>query len=130
MASPEHDEQVALIEWAGMQRINGRPIVDFLAAIPNGGKRNSFEAYRLKRAGVKAGVSDLILAYPVAHYHGMWIEMKARDNGRLTPEQRDWIDLMQSVGYHAGCYRGFDEARVAIERYLALAGRVYLNGSH
>lgn len=126
----EHAEQVALVRWASLQHINGRPIGDYLASIPNGGKRGRFEAYRLKQAGVKAGVSDLVLAYPVAPYHGMWLEMKAR-GGRLSETQRDWLELMRSVGYHAVCCVGFDEARIAIERYLGLAGRVYLtNGAH
>ena len=130
MATPEHDEQVALVNWARFARINGEPVADYMPHIPNGGKRNRFEAYRLKQAGVIPGVSDLFLAYPIAPYHGMWIEMKARDNGRMSDEQRDWLERMKAVGYHAVCCRGFDEARVAIERYLGRAGRVYLNGSH
>lgn len=129
MATPEHNAQVALIGWAKVNRINGRPIADYMPAIPNGGKRNRFEAYRLKQAGVIPGVSDLFLAYPVGPYHGMWLELKAR-GGRLTDLQRNWLELMRSVGYHAVCCEGFDEARLAIERYLALSGRVYLNGSH
>lgn len=129
MRSLEHAEQVALIGWARCQRINGRPITDFLAAIPNGGARHPAVAAKLKAEGVKSGVSDLFLAYPVAPYCGMWLELKAR-GGRLTDAQREWIETMRSVGYFAICCVGFDEARVAIERYLGLAGRVYLNGSH
>ena len=49
---------------------------------------------------------------------------------KLTDAQREHIERLRARGYHAVCCVGFDEARVAIERYLGLAGRVYLNGSH
>lgn len=128
MRSLEHGEQVALVGWARCQRFNGTPISDDLHAIPNGGQRNPAVAAKLKAEGVTPGIPDLMLTIPVAPYHGMFIEMKSR-GGRLTDAQREHIERLRARGYHAVCCVGFDEARVAIERYLGLAGRVYLNGS-
>lgn len=129
MRSLEHNEQVALIGWARCQRFNGTPIADDLHAIPNGGQRHPAVAAKLKAEGVTPGIPDLMLTIPVSPYHGMFIEMKSR-GGRLTEPQREHIERLRARGYHAVCCVGFDEARVAIERYLGLAGRVYLNGSH
>lgn len=102
---------------------------DDLHAIPNGGQRHPAVAAKLKAEGVTPGIPDLMLTIPVSPYHGLFIEMKAR-GGRLTESQREQIERLRARGYHAVCCVGFDEARVAIERYLGLAGRVYLNGSH
>lgn len=129
MANPEHDEQVALVQWADYQRFNGEAIGEDLFAIPNGARTSMSVAKRLKAEGLRSGVPDLMLAIPVAQYHGLFIEMKAR--GKYpSPEQRARIERLQRRGYKAVCCQGFDAARVEIERYLGLAGRVYLNGSH
>lgn len=125
----EHLEQTQLLAWARYQRFNGTPIADDLHAIPNGGQRHPAVAAKLKAEGVTSGIPDLMLTIPVPPYHGLFIELKAR-GGRLTDNQRDHIERLRARGYHAVCCVGFDEARVAIERYLGLAGRVYLNGSH
>lgn len=127
MRSLEHLEQCALIRWADLQLFNGIRIGERLFAIPNGGARHPAVAGKLKAEGVRRGTLDLMLRIPVHPYHGMFIEMKAR-GGRLTVEQREFIETAKADGYHAVCCVGFDDARVAIERYLGLAGRVYLNG--
>ena len=129
MSRNEHAEQVALMDWAQYQRFNGARISDDLFAIPNGGHRHPAVAAKLKAEGVTAGIPDLMLTIPVHPYHGLFIELKAR-GGRLTDSQRAHLERLRDRGYHAVCCVGFDEARIAIERYLGLAGRVYLNGSH
>ncbi len=48
--------------------------------------------------GAKAGVSDLFLAYPNPIYHGLWIELKSEE-GHLSFEQKQWLNLMADVGY-------------------------------
>lgn len=121
MRDLEHREQCALIEWARYQRFNGTPISDDLHAIPNGGQRHPAVAGKLKAEGVKAGIPDLMLTIAVPPYHGLFIEMKAID-GRLTESQREQIERLSARGYRAVCCMGFDEARIAIERYLGLAG--------
>jgi hypothetical protein len=124
----EHEEQKALIEWADYQRFNGEPIGKYLYAIPNAGDRHPAVGAKMKAEGLRAGFPDLGLAIPVGHWHGLFIEMKAV-GGRLRPNQRDWLERLQGMGYKTACCPGFDLARIEIERYLALAGRLYLNGS-
>jgi len=79
----EDTEAEALWQWAQTQPIPR----DYLLHIPNGGKRNVREAARLKKQGVRAGVSDYLLAYPCGGYHGLWIELKA-GRGKPTKPQK------------------------------------------
>src|SRR3569833_788803 len=85
---------------------------------PNGGSRTIHEGAALKRQGVKAGVSDLFFAYPAAPYHGLWIELK-RIGGILSPMQKDWLRLMNLVGYKAIVAYGWESARDEILTYLS-----------
>lgn len=54
-------EQAALFQWAFTVR-QTFPELRLMYHIPNGGKRNRFEAANLKRQGVKAGGSGHLLA--------------------------------------------------------------------
>lgn len=124
----EDDHQQALINWARCSRIrhdlfSAYRIIDFLIAIPNGGKRNPREAARLKAQGVKAGVSDLLLALPLNNKAGLWIEMKRPIvKGKKKPitsdTQIEWQNKMITAGYDAVVCFGLDEAKDQIEKYL------------
>ncbi|MBT8449564.1 MAG: VRR-NUC domain-containing protein [Gammaproteobacteria bacterium] len=114
MKHDEDDEQAALFDWAAYI-----PALRWLHAIPNGGNRNPIEAKRLKRQGVRAGVSDVFLPVPVPPYHGMYIEMKkATGPVRVTPQQKAFIRDMELQGYKCAVCRGFDEARKTISDYM------------
>lgn len=67
----ESDEQIRIFDYA---QYNHK--LRWLFAIPNGGSRDIREAVRLKRQGVKAGVSDMFLPIPNSMYHGLFIELK------------------------------------------------------
>lgn len=109
----EDAEQTALFDWA-----KHYPVLDWLFAVPNGGKRNKFEAARLKRQGVKAGVYDVFLPVPVKPYAGLWIEMKRPDGkGRLTDNQRSFGAAMAIAGYKCEVCNGAKEAIQAIKMY-------------
>ena len=106
----EDEEQMQVVQWAAMQM--GRwPDLQWLYHIPNGGKRRRTEAARFKALGVKAGVPDLCLPVPKGGYHGLYIEMKRQEGGKLSKEQRDWIEGLDKNGY---CVRRCDGARQAI----------------
>lgn len=77
----ETSHHIGLIHWAKTQPI----LSDYLIHIPNGGYHHPREAKKLKKMGVKAGVSDLLLAYPNDYYHGLWIELKS-PKGKLSSE--------------------------------------------
>ena len=122
----EDDEAASLIRWRDLYA-RRYPELGLLIAIPNGGYRNAREAARLKRMGVRAGVSDYFLAvsrWPLpgdyeAVEHGLWLELKAGKN-KATPEQLEWLRLMQEQGYATRVATGWVEAARAIAEYLGL----------
>lgn len=113
----EEQEQAAVIEWA-MLMSKQFPDLEDIFHIGNGGLRSKSEAVRLKKIGVKPGVSDLFLPAPVGKYHGLWVEMKRQKGGKLSPDQKDWIDRMNRKGYLAVRADGAEEACEIIYKYL------------
>lgn len=108
----EHNEQVVLINRIKALAVNDPRFAlaaDRTHAIPNGGGRSRAEAGRLKAEGVKSGVSDLFVALPAAAQHGLYIEMKAA-KGRVSDEQRAWIERSLALGYPAHVCWSADEA--------------------
>lgn len=113
----ESVEQQCLFRWAAYNR--GRwPEMKLMYHIPNGGTRSKAEAGRFRAEGVKAGVPDICLPVARGGYHGMYIEMKRRKGGRVSPEQAAWIDALIHEGYVAVVCRGWEEAAREIERYM------------
>lgn len=118
MEQEEAREQEALFRWAAYER--GKwPELAAMHHIPNGGSRNKAEAARLKAQGVRAGVPDICLPAARGCYHGLYIELKRRNGGRVSEAQREWIEYLENAGYCARVCHGWDEARETIEKYLA-----------
>lgn len=120
----EDMHQAALFGWASAATVGDIAVGDYLLAIPNGGKRNKREALKLKRCGVKAGVSDLFLPVPRGTMHGLWIELKApahmgKPAGKPTKLQLDWLNRMGDQGYAAIICHGWEAAAQTITDYLS-----------
>ena len=113
-------EQEALFDWA--KATFGRyPELKLLYHIPNGGKRNRFEAAHLKRQGVKAGVPDICLPVPRGGFHGLYIELKAGSN-KPTDSQNKWLSALRAQGYAAEVCVGWKQAQELITEYLGMRG--------
>ena len=112
----EAGNQKAVFLWAALN-FNTYPQLRFLAHIPNGGFRDKREAASLKAQGVKRGFPDLFLTWPNKTFHGLFIEMKAK-NGVVSQEQDAWITHLNSVGYLAIVCYSWEEARDVILEYL------------
>lgn len=113
----EDQEQAALMQWA--RTMEGRwPELADLHAIPNGGLRSKATAARLKATGVKPGVPDLHLPVARQGCHGLYIEMKRRHGGRISPDQLRWMEELTRQGHRCAVCRGWEEAKRVIEEYL------------
>lgn len=97
----EHEEQVRLVHWFKKQYPNVG-----IFAIPNGGHRNKVTAYKMKMEGQSKGVPDLFIPE-----WKLFIEMKRQKGGRLSPEQKEWLNYLESVGYETQVCNGFEQAR-------------------
>ena len=109
----EADEQRQLIQYA-----RGKPWGQFLFHVPNESVGGHGWMIRNRQMGMRKGVPDLMLPIPMHGYHGLFIEMKTK-TGRLSEEQRRWLNALNRFGYLAVMCKGWEEARDEIERYMS-----------
>lgn len=73
----------------------------------------------LKRMGVRRGVPDILILRPSCGFHGLGIELKVKPN-KPTPEQLEFLALLNANGYLGVVRYGADEAIKTIQEYLGL----------
>lgn len=121
----ETDEQVRVVDWVDLT-LPLLPALEMFFAVPNGGVRPTKTAGRLRAEGVKAGVPDMYLDFPVAPFHGLRIELKRRIGGRLSADQAAWGERYVRHNYAWHVCRGADEAVAAICNYLGVRNPIPL----
>ncbi len=47
----------------------------------------------------------------------LWIEMKKANGGRISPEQKDWHNYLQSINQNVIVTAGFEDAKLQIEDF-------------
>jgi len=114
----EEEEQTILFQWAKMYK-GTYPELDLLFHVPNGGKRDKLTAIKLKAQGVKSGVPDLCLPVPRGEYHGLFVELKTKNN-TATEKQKEWLCALQKQGYAVAVCYGWENASEKIKKYLSL----------
>lgn len=112
----EDDHQTLVVMWANAA-VGLYPALRWLLHVPNERKCTPAQGARLKRIGVKRGVSDLFLPHPVGRYAGLWIEMKT-PTGRPTDDQTQFITAMRREGYAARVCYGYEDAIRTLQDYL------------
>lgn len=119
MPLSESDLQRALITWAKTQ-VKYYPCLLWMHAIPNGSKRDSREAMRLKSEGVKAGILDLHLPVARGGYHGAMLELKTPQGKCKAPsvEQAAYLKFLNEQGYATIVSNSFDELKTFLIDYL------------
>ena len=125
MIHEEADEQIKVSEylrWA-------YPKVLFTISIAGvkmiGNKVQQIVALaRLKRMGYKKGTSDIIIFESRNGANGLLIEMKSPGNrgskGRISIEEKEFLQLAEDRGYAIAVCWGFDEAKIVIDNYFAV----------
>lgn len=96
----ESDEQRGFLAWFDAQFPGVR-----IFHIPNGGRRSIKTAKAMKADGTKPGVPDLFVPEWC-----LWVEMKRAKGGRLSPDQRDWIEYLEGIGHTVIIGRGAADA--------------------
>lgn len=109
----EDVEQIKLSAWLTKQGIKH-------TASANGGKRNLLTAIKLKRMGLSAGFPDIFIPLPSDKYHGLFLEMKRIEGGKVSDSQQEWLNFLNNNGYYAQVAYGFDEAKEIVIYYLSL----------
>lgn len=145
----EADVQKACWKWLGLTDLAGEraktteTIQDYAYMVPNGtqlgGSHRGRARYMasLKAQGFRAGVSDIVIAYPTigddfggdwSGHCGAYIELK-RDRASyggpaaiasaIRAEQADWLRLMHKVGYYVAVPYGLEEFQSVVRSYLS-----------
>ena len=114
----QHEAQIqtALFEWAEIMSPQ-YPELKLMFHIPNGGRRDTIEAHRLKRQGTKAGLPDICLPVARSDCHGLYIELKS-EKGRLSDNQKTWLTELEMQGYETAVCYSYESARDKILSYL------------
>lgn len=114
MSNPlESQEQEAFFQWTHFY-----DELRWAHAIPNGGSRNKIEARNLKAQGVKSGIADIFIPVPRKGKHGLYIEMKRKKGGRISPSQAQFLHDMHEQGYATAVCYGCDEAIRVTKEYM------------
>lgn len=113
---PEEELHRACFEWVLLAEPM-HPVLKWLTHIPNGGKRSKGEGGKLKAMGVRKGLVDFMLPRKHLGWQGLAVELKSPD-GRLTPEQRGWLEALASDGYLTAEVRTLEEFQAVVKRYL------------
>ena len=116
MLPTEDEEQIWLFSWVDLNLWRW-PELELMHHIPNGGKRSKSEAARFKAMGVKRGVSDIFLPVARGGFHGLYIELKAKD-GKVDAAQKEWIEAVRQQGYCGAVCFGGGLAADLIQKYL------------
>lgn len=113
----EAQEQKLLFDWAGYM-IHRWPELALMHHCPNGGSRNAIEAHNLRLQGVKAGIPDIFLPCARKGFHGLYIELKRRQGGKVSYPQKRMLAALAEQGYRCEICHGADEAISVIQEYM------------
>ncbi|MBE5936030.1 MAG: VRR-NUC domain-containing protein [Lachnospiraceae bacterium] len=112
----ESNEQQVVFEWASWNA-NKYPGLETMYHIPNEGKRSASNGRRLKREGLKCGVSDICIPVAKSGYSNLYIELKAGKN-KATTSQREFIESINKYGGKALVVYEADNAIEVIKAYF------------
>lgn len=107
MPETENWEQRQLVQW-----VKRYPWGQLMFHIPNENHHHDTPL------GVRSGVPDLMLPVPMGGKHGLFIELKRSEGGRLSESQKKWLRWLNELGYEAVCCHGWEAARDAIRAYM------------
>lgn len=110
----EHEIQSTFVEAIA----NQYPNILFCATV--GGARMSIsEAKKIKRAGYRKGIPDVIFYEPRNGYFGLCIEIKKK-GGRTSPHQNEWRADLLKRGYQSVVCKGLHECVQQFNTYFRL----------
>jgi hypothetical protein len=120
----EHGEQVVFVDWAidnKKKKTEGwipKEQQLLFYAIPNGARVSIGTAVKLKAEGLRKGAPDIIFDWPRLGYHGLRIEMKRKEGGVISPEQRAIHDALRKAGYSVHVCKGANDAERIMRWYM------------
>ena len=96
----EHQIQCSIVQYLRLKKI-------LVFAIANGGSRHPLEAVNLKKEGVRAGVSDLVV---VMYGRIIFLEVKA-PKGKQQPSQKEFEEEVKKRGFEYYVVRSIEDVQ-------------------
>jgi hypothetical protein len=102
----EEQEQIVLVQYL---ELKGHTFT----AIPNSTFTRSWsQKLKNKRMGVRAGLPDLFIV--LKNNIPLFIELKRKKTGKVSPEQKKWLETLADANIRAFVCYGADEAIAVI----------------
>lgn len=115
----EDNIQASFFSWLKLHE-RQYPVLARFYAIPNGGFRHKATAAKMLETGTKRGVLDTCLPISRKGFVSLWIEFKSQ-TGRLSPEQLEWIEFLESENHLIKICRTWHDAAEVVIDYLGLS---------
>lgn len=126
--TPEKHIQASFIAWRDVHK-REFPILNAIFAVMNGfWTENKAYAQAMVRAGLTAGVQDLICLAPSFdnRYHGLLIEMKTEAaSSKQSDEQIFFHNFFASLGYRTEVCRSAYAASLLVNEHLGIKVPIY-----
>ena len=116
--SPEHDIQVRIVDY-----LEDMEAVPLYSATVGGVRVAMHTALRMKQAGYKKGIPDLLIFEPRNGYYGLAIEVKTAV-GRASEHQKVWQEELKKRGWRAEICKGLDACIKVIDDYFSVSNDV------
>ena len=114
----EDQECEAFAQWLRLKKIPFTHISNESGR----GRTAMLRTAKMKRLGQSAGFPDYLVVVqknaPFGTSQLVAIEMKRKKGGRLSPEQKAWLEILNNAGIEAVVCNGFDEAKKFVEERL------------
>lgn len=112
----EQDEQIAFVQWC---RLNNILVHHSPLEFASSNRAVKVRALKMKKMGTSKGFPDLLVFIPVYGvakridcYQMCAIEMKRVRGSSTTPEQKEWLKILELAGIPCAVCKG---AKAAIE---------------
>lgn len=115
----ESEEQQSFVQWCQLNKI-----IVHHSPLEIGGSSRAVKvrAIKMKKMGASKGFPDLLVFIPVKgitrhvdSYQMCAIEMKRKKGSTTSPEQKEWLKVLELAGIPCAICRGADEAIKFVE---------------
>lgn len=112
----EYTDQCNLVLYLDSLKLQGKDVL--YSSIPNSTFTTSWKVKKKNTAaGLRAGLPDMFL---VINKNSFWIELKRAKGGKLSTEQKTWVDKIKESGQKVFVCHGFEQAKQVIDTILHL----------
>lgn len=118
----EEEEQIAFVQWCRLNHLivhhSGNEIGGSTPAM-------KARALKMKKMGTSKGFPDLLVFIPIYGntdepdaYQPLAIEMKRKKGSTTSPEQKEWLNILEMAGVPGAICKGADEAISFVEKTI------------